>query len=208
MTTCMLEAKGLASKLWDEAMNVSAHIQNRVPHSSVKGKTHFKSYFGHKLDVSNSNVFGSTEWAQIPHDKRKDLQTQSTECLFIGYLEEYKVFKHLNIRTKQIFIERSVCFEEPLQEVELVEENSDEIPSSSANHLGDESESEGYDFSDMISFRKNISGLESYFYMPNHLPTWSKKTVSSTEQNIRNPTDPRRTWSDFQKAGISLSCHD
>ena len=30
MTTCMLEAKGLASKLWDEAMNVAAHIQNRV----------------------------------------------------------------------------------------------------------------------------------------------------------------------------------
>ena len=38
--------------------------------------------------------------------------------------------------------------------VELVEENSDEIPSCSANHLGDESESEGYDFLDMISFRK------------------------------------------------------
>ena len=102
----MLEAKVLATNLWDKAMNVAEKIHNRVPHSSVKGKTRFKAYFGHKLDVSNSNVFGSTEWAQIPHDKRKDLQTQSIECLFIGYIEESKGFKLLNIRTKQIFIER------------------------------------------------------------------------------------------------------
>ena len=63
MTTCMLEAKILAENLWDEAMNVSAHIQNRVPHSFVKGKTHFESYFGLKLDVSNFRMFGSTTWA-------------------------------------------------------------------------------------------------------------------------------------------------
>ena len=48
MTTCMLEAKGLAANLWAKAMNVAAHIHNIVPHSSVKGKTPFESYFGHK----------------------------------------------------------------------------------------------------------------------------------------------------------------
>ena len=57
----------------------------------------------------------------------------------------------MNIRTKQIFIQISVLFEEPLQEVELVEENSIEIPSYSADHLVDESGSEGYDFEEMIS---------------------------------------------------------
>ena len=63
MTTCMLEAKGLDAILWDEAMNVAANIQNRVPHSSVKGKTPFEAYFGHKPNVSNFRVFGSTSWA-------------------------------------------------------------------------------------------------------------------------------------------------
>ena len=85
MTTCMLEAKGLAANLWAEPMNVVAHIQNRVPHSSMKGKTPFESYFGHKPDVSNFKVFGSTAWARILHDKRKALQPKSIECLFIGY---------------------------------------------------------------------------------------------------------------------------
>ena len=101
----------------------------------------------------------------------------------------------MNIRTKQIFIERSVCFEEPLQEVELVEENPSEIPFCYADHLGDESGSEGYDFAYLIYdiSEKKISGSESYFEVQTHLPTWAKKTLSSARTNIGNPTDPRRT---------------
>ena len=115
--------------------------------------------------------------------------------MFIGHPEEYKGLKLLNIRTKQIFIERSVQFEEPLQEVELVEENSVEIPSCSAGHLGDESGSEGYYFAYMIYniSDKNILGSKSYFYISTHLPTCDKKTLSSAGTNIGNAADPRRT---------------
>ena len=83
----MLEAKGLAENLWDEAMNFVEHIHNRVPHSYFKVKTPFKSYFGHKPDVSNFKVFGSSAWDRISLNKRKYLQPQSIECLFIGYPE-------------------------------------------------------------------------------------------------------------------------
>ena len=44
--------------------------------------------------------------------------------------------------------------------------------------------------------------------VPTHLPKWTKKTLSSTELDVGNPVDPRRTQSDFQRAGIALSCHD
>ena len=130
--------------------------------------------------------------------------------MFIGYIEESKGFKLLNIRTKQIFIERSVRFQEPLQEVELVEEKTVEIPSCSADHLGDESGIEGYYFVALISHisEKNISGSESYSDVQTHLPTWAKKTLSSAGTNIGNPVDRRRTRFDFQRAGIDLSCHD
>ena len=83
----MLEAKGLAENLWDEVMNVATYIQNIVPNSFIKGNTPFKAYFGHKLDVLNFRVFGSTAWPWIPSDKRKYLQPKSVECLFIGYPE-------------------------------------------------------------------------------------------------------------------------
>ena len=66
------------------------------------------------------------------------MQPQSIECFFIGYPKEYKGFKVLDISTKQIIIERSVRFDEPLQEVELVKEKTVEFPSYSAEYLDDE----------------------------------------------------------------------
>ena len=72
----MLESKKLAANLWAEAMHATEYIQNKVPNSSMKWNTPFKSYFGHKPDVSNLRVFGSTAWAQIPFDKRRALQLQ------------------------------------------------------------------------------------------------------------------------------------
>ena len=51
------------------------------------------------------------------------------ECLFIGYPDESKGFKLMDIKTKQVIIERSVMFNEPLQEVELVKEKTVEFPS-------------------------------------------------------------------------------
>ena len=88
--------------------------------------------------MSNLRVFGSTAWARISHDKRKYFQTQSVECFFIGYSNESKGFKIIDIRTKQIIIEISVWFDEPLQEVELVKEKTVEFPSYSTEYLDDE----------------------------------------------------------------------
>ena len=147
----MLEAKKLATNLWDEAMNATVYIQNRVSHRSMKGKTPFKAYFGHKPDVSYLRVFGSTAWAQIPLDKRMDLQPQSIECMFIGYPNEYKGFKLLDIKTKHIIIERSVMFDEPLQEVELVKQKIVEFSSYSTEYLDDEIGSDDPDLDPLIS---------------------------------------------------------
>ena len=57
--------------------------------------------------------------------------------MFIGYPNESKGFKLLDIKTKQIIIERSVKFDEPLQEVELVKEKTVEFPSYSTEYLDD-----------------------------------------------------------------------
>ena len=87
--------------------------------------------------MSNLWVFGSTAWARILLDKRRALQPQSVECIFIGYPDESKGFKLLDINTKQIIIKRNVKFDEPLQEVELVKEKTAEFPSYSTEYLYD-----------------------------------------------------------------------
>ena len=175
----------------------------------MKGKTPFEAYFEHKPDVSNFRVFESTAWARIPLYKRKYLQPQNIECMFIGYLEDSKGYKFLNIRTKQIFIDRSVRFEEPLQDVELVEEETTKISSRSANDSYDENGSLSSDFSDMMSDinENNISYSKSYPNVPTHLPRWANNTLSFTGTNVGNHVDPRRTRLDFQRKGIALSCN-
>ena len=52
------------------------------------------------------------------------------------------------------------------------------------------------------------SDVESEPKVQNHLPTWAQQTLSSAGDNIGNPDDLRKTWSDFQRAGIALSCPD
>ena len=74
MATCMMDSNTLPPNFWDEDINFSSCIQNRVPHKKLDGFTHFKSWSGHKPDVSHFKIFGSRAWDRIPLDKRKDLE--------------------------------------------------------------------------------------------------------------------------------------
>ena len=93
-------------------------MQNRVPHKSVVGVTPFKSLMGLKPYVSHLRVFGSKAWARIPYDKRKSFQPQSSECILLGYADDEKYYKLMEIATKICFIEWSVQFnEDPLHDL-------------------------------------------------------------------------------------------
>ena len=101
--------------------------------------------------------------------------------MFIGYPDESKGFKFLDIITKQIIIERSVQFDEPLQEVELVKEKIVEFPSYSNEYLDDVIGGDDPDLDPMISdiSQKKKSDAESEPEVQNHLPTWARQTLSS-----------------------------
>ena len=90
MATCMMEAKTLPPNFWFEAIKCASYIQNRVPHRHLDCMTPFKSWSGHKPDVTHFRIFGSKAWARIPIEKRKDLQTQSQEFIFVGYSKDSK----------------------------------------------------------------------------------------------------------------------
>ena len=129
MATCMLEAKTLPPNFWAEVINYASYIQNRVPHKILDGMTPFKSWSGHKPDVTHFRIFGSKAWARIPIEKRKALQPQSQECLFVGYSKDSKGYKLIKFSSNKYFIERSVQFqEEPLVAVEVGKSSSPSDP--------------------------------------------------------------------------------
>ena len=79
--------------------------------------------------MTHFRIFGSRAWARIPTEKRKDLQPQSQECIFVGYSEDSKGYMLINLSTNKSFIEMSVEFqEEPLATVEVGESSSPPEP--------------------------------------------------------------------------------
>ena len=117
MASCMLHAKSLPHKLWAKALNCANYIQNISPHRSIKDKTPFEAWSGTKQEVTHFRVFSSRAWAKIPSKKRKALDPQSIECIFVGYPDGMKGYQLLISSTDKLIIERSVQFEESLSHV-------------------------------------------------------------------------------------------
>ena len=83
-----------------------------MPHKSVVGVTPFEAMHGYKPNVSHLRFFCFKAWARIPLEKRKSFQSQSSECILLGYAEDEKYYKLMEVATKKCFIEQSVQFEE------------------------------------------------------------------------------------------------
>ena len=78
---------------------------------------------GHKPNVSHLRVFVSKAWAIIPSYKRKSFQPQSSRCIILGYVDDEKSYKLMEIATKICFIEKSVQFnEDSLHDLQRAEE--------------------------------------------------------------------------------------
>jgi hypothetical protein len=117
MASCMLHAKSLPQRLWAEALNCATYIQNRSPHRSIKDKTPYEAWSSLKPEVTHFPVFGSHAWARIPSEKRKALDPQRTECIFVGYPDCVKGYWLIDLSSDRLIIERSVQFEESVSHV-------------------------------------------------------------------------------------------
>jgi hypothetical protein len=97
MASCMLHAKSLPQILWAEALNCATYIQNISPRRYFKDKTPYEAWNGLKPEVTHFHIFDSHPWAWIPSEKRKALDPQSTECIFVGYHDGVKGYKLIDL---------------------------------------------------------------------------------------------------------------
>jgi hypothetical protein len=117
MASYMLHAKSLPQRLWAEALNYATYIQNRSPHRSVKDNTPYEAWSGLKSKVTHFHIFGSHAWACIPSEKRKALDPQRTECIFVGYPDGLKGYHLIDLSSDRLIIEHSVQFKESVSHV-------------------------------------------------------------------------------------------
>ena len=152
--------------------------------------TPFEAWSGHKLDVTHFRIFGSKAWDRIPTEKRKALQPQIQKCLFFGYSEYSKGYKPIKLSTNKSFIERSVQFqEEPLAVVEVGESSSPPEPLNVSEETNEFDDSDMFDNDDLIAYPNSPTR-----------PKLEPNTIHVAGELAGNPSDPRRTRSQFESA--------
>jgi hypothetical protein len=223
MTSCILHAKSLPQILWAKELNCETYIQNTSPHRSVKDKTPYEAWSGLKPEVAHFRIFSSCAWAQIPSKKRKALDPRSTKYIFVGYPNGVKGYRLIDISLDQLIIERSVQFEESVSHVPqqphantfilpLVRDDEHAHADSSSYESSNSGESDDSDLESVQSYAElehpnataDSGHLDAVAYLEQR-PKWVQTTLQDVGDIFGDPSDTRRTRSDFEEPLISLS---
>jgi hypothetical protein len=214
MASCMLHAKSLPQRLWIEALNCATYIQNRSPHRYFKDKTHYEAWSGLKLEVIHFHIFGSRAWARIPSEKRKALDPQSTECIFVRYLDDVKGYRLIDLSSDQLIIEHSFQFEESISRVPQQPHANTFILSpvrddehAHANSSSDESfHSEDSDDSNTELVQSDAKSVHADAVTKlESRPKWAKTTLQDERDCVGDPADTRRNRYDFEEPPLALT---
>eukprot|EP00253_Pinus_taeda_P032104 PITA_32104 len=193
MANCMLQSKGFSLSFWAEAINCANYIINRTPTKILKNITPEEAWSSIKPDVSHFRVFGSEAWAHIPDEKHKALELKSEKCTFVGYSEDVKGYRLIPFKSKNVIIRRDVKFDENKSACELSPADVPPLPISSTFENISSSDDESEDDNPPPSSQDP------------QLPRWVRATRDAASDLAGDPTDQRRTRSQFERASSLLA---
>ena len=91
MACAMLIDTNLRDYFWPFAVLTTAHIKQRVPHSSIPPNiTPFQLWFNHKPDLSHLRPFGSKCTARIISNHNTKFEPHGESGCFLGYAKDAK----------------------------------------------------------------------------------------------------------------------
>jgi hypothetical protein len=164
--------------------------------------------------VAHFRIFGSHAWAQIPSEKRKALDPQRIECIFVGYPSGVKGYWIIDLSLDWLIIKCSVQFEESVSHVPQ-QPHTDTFtlpPVRDDEHAHAESSSdESYDSEDLDDSDSELvqSDAESEHpdavAEPEQRSKWEQTTLQATGDLIGDRADTRRTRFDFKETPVSLT---
>lgn len=85
-------------------------VVDRSLNATFQGKTPEELWSDEKVNVSKLKIFGSSVMVLIPKEKRRKWDKISEKLLFVGYSENTKGYRCINLIMKKITISRDVFF--------------------------------------------------------------------------------------------------
>ncbi|TQE07144.1 hypothetical protein C1H46_007197 [Malus baccata] len=92
MVRSLISRSKLPGFLWGEALRTSNYVLNRVPTKSVP-KTPFELWTGRIPSFNHFHVWGCKAEARFYNPNERKLDSRTSSCYFMGYLEKSKGFK-------------------------------------------------------------------------------------------------------------------
>jgi hypothetical protein len=164
--------------------------------------------------VNHFRIFGSRAWARIPFEKRKALDLQSTECIFVGYLDGVKGYQLIDLSSNRLIIEHSVQFEKSVSHVPQqshadtftlppVRDDEDANVNPSSYESYDSEDSNDSD-SELVQSYVDSEHLDAVAELEKR-PKWAHTTLQDAGDLIGDPANTRRTQSDFEEPPVALT---
>jgi hypothetical protein len=127
MVCSMIFFKNVKLMFWVDAVLCTVYVKNMCPYHALKNKTPYEIWHGHIPLVRHLRIFGSTCYALIPKEQRRNLDVRSRKCIFLGYSNTAKGY-HLYDETNNKFIlSRDVILLESSKKDKIVERHLDHL---------------------------------------------------------------------------------
>jgi Reverse transcriptase (RNA-dependent DNA polymerase)/gag-polypeptide of LTR copia-type/Integrase core domain/GAG-pre-integrase domain/Zinc knuckle len=128
MVRCMLQDARMDKTYWAEAFVTAAYIRNAIASKTNESATPYELATKQKPDIEGMRVFGSIGYAHVPKQKRKKLDNSSIKVKMLGYPSDQKGYRVLNLDTNEVFVSRSVKWDEghPAKDYFLEDDDDDD----------------------------------------------------------------------------------
>ncbi|KAJ0865146.1 putative RNA-directed DNA polymerase [Helianthus annuus] len=148
--TCrsVMHAKNVPGRFWAEAMQISAHVINRLPPQNQGYVSPYEKLLNRKPNVTHFRVFGYVCYVFVPNQLRDKMEKKAVRCIFTGYDSERKGWRCCDPISNRCYVSRNVVFDEnsswwsenkePLPDTEFIKEK---LESNMINLTLDEEES-------------------------------------------------------------------
>lgn len=137
MGLSLLAHPSMPLKYWDQAFLTATFLINRLPSKVITDSTPLELLIEQTTDYSSLHTFGCACWPNLrPYNTRK-LRFCSKRCVFLGYSNQHKGFKCLDVATCRIYISRDVVFDENVFPFAQLHPNAGALLSSEISLLPD-----------------------------------------------------------------------
>lgn len=144
----MLIQAGLSIGYWAEVINTANYVLNRLPTSSVQGKTPYESWTGRKPSLKHLRVFGAPTYVHVHEAKRSSkFDERSEKMVLVGYMDKLQAYKLLHPQNHKAVYSRHVIVHEQAvlqptirmdQSLASVQSHTDTTQLSTYDSLGDD----------------------------------------------------------------------